>query len=720
MPEHEQQQQQDRQAPQQDQAPQDPYRALSNVVRGNRDDEILPPEVGQGQAAPAIGGLFKRIRNFFRGGDKNTQPPESEGQGQTETDVTEQQQQQGQSQTPPQPQDSSSSTTSSEVTSNDSAPKDFRAQLQEAITKSDKSKIFELLGNATQSDAEGVIGDTGLMSSLMGALNKSEQARARGSLASKLAGAKPIDAWRLLLSSDADEQRSNLEALGDITAQRALAERVIQASDDLTVVKGAFSFYWAVEMSVQTAQVDRDGDGVAETTFTPDWNVPQLRAIHSALRELPERDVRNGVWKKIILLANSAGGWMSHDGQFGLGANAGDGGQLGTLTANAAVGDTTLTVNDTARFQLGQQITIFGPNMESNIVSARDATAKTVTLQHALVYAHASGATVQSASIGTQTYGQNQPGGWLAKKANQGATVLELNQSDQFHPDETLTVDESDPSKKESVIIQSVDTTAKTVTLKSALTKNHDAYAQVKKESPNAARDVSWLAAVIRHEIGHSLDTSLGNATDDLKNNIAGWWTGTDIDTWANKMATPWTASDGTVIAGAEKEEIKTHLATVMAGAGGKPFNDGLAPTHAVNKYWSSNVPLIEAAKACTPHGQAFWQRPNDIKEYAGNVFAINHYYHTLQYCKSEVRAQRVRDYSFFSPGEFFAELYTVFYEEAGQTPAPEPGRLIPVSSWKNWLKTNIHERGHTPQSVTGEGGSVPTPKIGMKGGDPG
>jgi hypothetical protein len=59
-----------------------------------------------------------------------------------------------------------------------------------------------------------------------------------------------------------------------------------------------------------------------------------------------------------------------------------------------------------------------------------------------------------------------------------------------------------------------------------------------------------------------------------------------------------------------------------------------------------------------------------------------------------------------------------VFYEGAGQTPAPDPGGLIPVAAWRDWLRVHIHERGHTPAAATGAGHT--TPSIGIHAHNPG
>jgi predicted GNAT family acetyltransferase len=142
-----------------------------------------------------------------------------------------------------------------------------------------------------------------------------------------------------------------------------------------------------------------------------------------------------------------------------------------------------------------------------------------------------------------------------------------------------------------------------------------------------------------------------------------------------------------------------------------------VAADHALNRYWGKGVPVIEAANASISAGQRYWQNPEVVPAHNGHRFAVNLYYHKFQYYNEEVHASRVRSYAIFSPAEFFAEVYTVFYEEAGRVPDSDLGRLVPVSSWRDWIKTHVHDRNHSPTASPAAG---TTPGVGAKAGNPG
>ncbi len=82
-----------------------------------------------------------------------------------------------------------------------------------------------------------------------------------------------------------------------------------------------------------------------------------------------------------------------------------------------------------------------------------------------------------------------------------------------------------------------------------------------------------------------------------------------------------------------------------------------------------------------------------------GKRFTISNWYKTFMYHDEEVVSQRVADYALYAPAEFFAEAYTVFYEEAGRPGIADEdlNRLVRNSSWRDWIRNNVHNRGHGP-----------------------
>jgi hypothetical protein len=251
-----------------------------------------------------------------------------------------------------------------------------------------------------------------------------------------------------------------------------------------------------------------------------------------------------------------------------------------------------------------------------------------------------------------------------------------------------------------------------TYTLDAALTQAYPVNARVLPDDQTAARNVAWLEAAVRHEIAHAVDNAVGARNFYA---LGDWWSGDDFDTWANQMGNPWSTNDGSTISDDDKKAIKDAIIAAKGTAGGSAINNRVAADHALNRYWGKGVPVIEAANASISRGQRYWQDPEVVPGYNGKRFAVNLYYQKFQYYNEQVHASRVRSYAVFSPAEFFAEVYTVYYEEAGSVADADLGRLVPVSAWRDWIKTNVHERGQSPTATSPTSGGV-----GAKAGNPG
>ncbi len=137
-------------------------------------------------------------------------------------------------------------------------------------------------------------------------------------------------------------------------------------------------------------------------------------------------------------------------------------------------------------------------------------------------------------------------------------------------------------------------------------------------------------------------------------------------------------------------------------------------------------MPVIVADEACLSRGDSFFNSPTAIYGANGKRFSVSFWYKKFMYHKDEVLAQRVSNYSLYAPAEFFAEAYTVFYEEAGRTGITDAdyGRLLRNASWRGWLRSNIHERGHAPAgtgaSKSGPGVAAGGASVGKSAGNPG
>ncbi|HEX2573375.1 MAG TPA: hypothetical protein VH877_27750, partial [Polyangia bacterium] len=218
-------------------------------------------------------------------------------------------------------------------------------------------------------------------------------------------------------------------------------------------------------------------------------------------------------------------------------------------------------------------------------------------------------------------------------------------------------------------------------------------------------RDVNWLNATVRHEIAHSVESLVD--CSGFKQGIGGWWSGTDFDTWAKAMGNPWGAA---TISDADKQEIKSTIEEYVHGAKGTLTT--LPADHAITRNWGNNVPVILAAEACLSQGDNFFNAPTSLYQASGKVFSCSAWYKVFQYCNQAVLADRLSDYTLYAAAEFFAETYTVFYEEAGTgiTDA-QLGRHVKNGTWASWIRTNVHERGHAP-AAPGAGGPKATPGV--------
>jgi hypothetical protein len=123
-------------------------------------------------------------------------------------------------------------------------------------------------------------------------------------------------------------------------------------------------------------------------------------------------------------------------------------------------------------------------------------------------------------------------------------------------------------------------------------------------------------------------------------------------------------------------------------------------------------VPVIEAAEYSLSRGDSFYADPATVPNLSGKRFPISWWCKRFQHHNDAVVSQRVAAYGLYSPTELFAEAYTVFYEEAGlpTTKDEDHGRLIRNSTWRDWIRTNVHNRGHAP---AGTGAAAPAPTEG-------
>jgi hypothetical protein len=328
------------------------------------------------------------------------------------------------------------------------------------------------------------------------------------------------------------------------------------------------------------------------------------------------------------------------------------------------------------------------------------------------------GANITPATAGTQTYGH---GTLLAQDALTGSLTLKVTEPARFSVGDTVALDRSGANRDVGAI---TGIAGDTYTLDTALTHDHFQNDAVTPDDNTALHEVAYIDATVRHEIGHAVETAIGGVTG-FTQGLGGWWTGDDFETWANAMGNPWQTNDGTVLTDQEKRKIKNALEDAVGDAqegGGVNLQAREAADHPINTHWGKQIPVVVAADACLQAGGGFTNNANAIYAASGKRFSISSWYKRFMYHNENVVAERVSNYSLFAPAEFFAETYTLFYEEAGQAGVTEAdyGRLIRNTTWRNWIRTNIHNRGMAPAGGAGGGGPAQGAATGKHAGNPG
>ena len=202
---------------------------------------------------------------------------------------------------------------------------------------------------------------------------------------------------------------------------------------------------------------------------------------------------------------------------------------------------------------------------------------------------------------------------------------------------------------------------------------------------------------------------------------LGGWWTHkTDFDSWATAMGTPWATNDGSTISAADRAKIKTAIKAAVANRTDNLFAS-VAAGHPIKTHWAKAVPVMVAANACLSLKDQFFNSPNSIYAANGKRFSVSRWYRSFMYHNEDVVAQRPNNYTLYAPAEFFAECYTVFYEEAGRPGVTDAdhGRLLRNGTWRGWIRSNVHNRNLAPAgtgaATGGSGGSPADENAGAK-----
>lgn len=229
---------------------------------------------------------------------------------------------------------------------------------------------------------------------------------------------------------------------------------------------------------------------------------------------------------------------------------------------------------------------------------------------------------------------------------------------------------------------------------------------------------VNTFNATLRHEIGHAVDNQLGVMNAMRTRPVCGNWT---------KYASYTELVDAMIAAGG-------GIDATSAVRHGYPAADWsqyrAAMIHAVTNTVSFNTALqvVKPGAAAAPDagpisavfitsrwtggGSGPWYQDGDAKPQGGRIFqrAYDSATGLWSYDWATRQAKELTKYQWRAPGEWFAEVYQVYYSEQ-ETAANVPvgGRLRAKDSEAADLMSSIVDRGYSPQQMT-DGSTVAAP----------
>ena len=319
------------------------------------------------------------------------------------------------------------------------------------------------------------------------------------------------------------------------------------------------------------------------------------------------------------------------------------------------------------------------------------------------------------ASVDWATFGR---GTTVATEASAGDQTIQISDGSLFGVGETIRIG---PTKTYRIAKKR----GATLTLDRPLSDKCPAKTKVTAADKTAQHTIDWVDATIRHEMGHAMDTAIGGANGFYA--LGGWQTH-DVSTsgfnkWVSAMGgNAWRAKDGTELTRDEQNQARDAILEAvdneLTDLRNDESNKRRASSHPIIRFWNRGVPVIEAAHASLSEGMYFFMKPKEIPSIGGKRFTVNTTYNEFQYCDEQVYSHRVSDYSTFSPGEFFAEVYTAYYEDAGKPGGARPGQRVPVAKWRTWIASNVDTPGATKAKKSGF--SWGKPAVGIKAGKSG
>lgn len=196
--------------------------------------------------------------------------------------------------------------------------------------------------------------------------------------------------------------------------------------------------------------------------------------------------------------------------------------------------------------------------------------------------------------------------------------------------------------------------------------------------------EFSKFDSTVLHEVGHSIDTLLGERTD-LVFSLGGWknYGIDDVEQWADDMH----ALDG--VRGADRAKIvEAWKQAFHAGTSVRSMVDDDHP--AVSSRYK-DVPLVAAGR----DGSDFSHK--EKRAVGGRVGLTGNNQGTIAHVPKMTADTAPSEYSLSAPGEFFAECYAEYYRGfTGANPEAKGGKL---ARWiKEWFDHNVDKIELNPQ----------------------
>lgn len=238
---------------------------------------------------------------------------------------------------------------------------------------------------------------------------------------------------------------------------------------------------------------------------------------------------------------------------------------------------------------------------------------------------------------------------------------------------------------------------------------------EIAPESPDVA--MTFFNATVRHEIGHGVDAQLGMMSRWRATQPCGTWQSHGsvaafvtaiINEWggigpaaANPHGYP--AQDvpeyrnAMIFAITNAVPFQDAIDSIQAGktppvaAGAAPDAGPISAVFDIDRWHEDEDPWDYNMWSVGPNGRAFHAA------YGGEYWSFDHNRRT---------SNRVTDYQWRAPGEWFAEVYSVYYAEQESSPDAAVGGILRSRDEEAAnLITNFVDRGHSPQDVRGAGG---------------